>query len=189
MTGPQVYAMLENETLWEAALHCHAVLKQAEVAHAVCGGVAVCLHGYRRNTVDVDVLIRKESSETVRRVFEDEGLEWIPERHEFVTPSKIPIPFLLAGDRAGSGSVLTLPDPAETTTTETIDGLPVLRLSRLFETKIACGEGNPRRTHKDFADVVELIAINHLDGSFARFLHRTVRKTYRQLARNARGAD
>ncbi len=38
-----------------------------------------------------------------------------------------------------------------------IEGLPVLRLSRLIEIKIACGAENVRRMHKDFADVVELI--------------------------------
>jgi hypothetical protein len=40
-----------------------------------------------------------------------------------------------------------------------------------------------RRTHKNFADVVELIAIHHLDGSFARFLHKSVRKEFRNLVR------
>jgi len=44
-----------------------------------------------------------------------------------------------------------------------------------------------RRTHKDFADVVELIAIHRLDGSFAQSLHKSVRKEFRQLARRARG--
>ena len=186
-TGPQVYKMLENETLWEAALRCHELLEQAEVPHTVCGGVAVCLHGYQRNTVDVDFLIRKESSETIRQVFEDEGLTWMAARHKFVTPSQIPIQFLVAGDRAGTGSEVKLPDPAESSTSVTIEGLPVLRLSKLIETKIACGEGNPRRTHKDFADVVELISICQLDGTFSRFLHRTLRKTFRQLVRNSLG--
>jgi len=68
-----------------------------------------------------------------------------------------------------------------------IEGLPVLRLSKLIESKIACGEGNFRRTHKDFADVVELILENRLDGSFARYLHESLRATYRQLVRWSRG--
>jgi len=44
----------------------------------------------------------------------------------------------------------------------TFEGLPALSLARLIETKLACGEGNLRRTHKDFADVVELIAVHDL---------------------------
>jgi hypothetical protein len=35
-------------------------------------------------------------------------------------------------------------------------------LARLIETKLACGQGNARRMHKDFADVVELIAKHDL---------------------------
>ena len=46
-----------------------------------------------------------------------------------------------------------------------------------------------RRTHKDFADVVELIAIHNLDPSYARFLHKSVRKEFRLLVRRARGQN
>lgn len=44
-------------------------------------------------------------------------------------------------------------------------------------------------THRDFADVVELIAIHNLDGAFARHLHKSLRKTFRQLARRAQGSE
>ena len=43
-----------------------------------------------------------------------------------------------------------------------------------------------RRTHQEFADVVQLIAIRQLDESFARFLHKSLRKTFRELVKNAR---
>ncbi|CAN0360057.1 unnamed protein product [Ectocarpus sp. 4 AP-2014] len=52
--------MLGNETLWEAAQKTHAVLAAAGVPHAILGGVAVCLHGYQRNTADVDLVIQTE---------------------------------------------------------------------------------------------------------------------------------
>ena len=64
----------------------------------------------------------------------------------------------------------------------------MVRLSRLIEMKIACGI-SLRRTHKDFADVVELIAARNLDGSFARFLRKSLRPTFRQLVRNANATD
>jgi hypothetical protein len=60
-------------------------------------------------------------------------------------------------------------------------------LSRLIEIKIACGAVNVRRMHKDFADVVELIAIRKLDGTFAKYLHKSVRDIYRKLVQNAQG--
>ena len=43
-TAKKVYAMLENESLWQAAEQCHRLLSAAKIPHAVLGGVAVCLH-------------------------------------------------------------------------------------------------------------------------------------------------
>ena len=108
-TAEKIYAMPGNENLWQTAAQCHRILADADIPYTVCGGVAVCLHGYQRNTVDLDL-------------------------------------------------------------------------------KIACGLGSLRRTHKDFADVVELIAMRHFDGSFARHLHKSVRNNFRKLVRNANGA-
>ena len=45
-----------------------------------------------------------------------------------------------------------------------------------------------RGTYKDFADVIELIVHNRLNSSFARFLHKSLRATYRELVRRSRGA-
>jgi hypothetical protein len=184
-TAQKVYAMLGNESLWEAASICHAALKRVDVPHAIVGGVAVCLHGYQRNTVDVDLLVNPHDSVTIKDTFAAIGLTWRPKEKEFVTSAGIPVQFFYAGDTAGAGSEVLLPDPAGTKNVVEREGLPVLSLAKLIESKLACGEGSLRRTHKDFADVVELIAANRLDGSFARFLHKSLRKTYRELARHA----
>jgi len=186
-TAQKVYAMLENESLWLAAARCHEILAAARIPHAVMGGVAVCLHGYQRNAVDVDVLVRKVDSHAVRDSLEGEGLVWNAKDKEFNSPSGVAIPFLLSGDRAGPDSEVCLPDPDDHRVVIKIEGLPVLRLSRLIETKVACGAGNLRRTHKDFADVIELILHNRLNSSFARYLHKSLRKTYRELVRRSRG--
>ncbi len=179
--------MLENESLWQTAQQCRAILAAARIPNAVVGGIAVCLHGYQRNTVDVDILVRKQDSAAVREHLQREGFVWNEQENEFSAPSGIVVQFLVAGDRAGSGSEVRLPDPADESAVIEIEGLTVLRLSKLIEAKIACGEGNLRRTHKDFADVVELILQNRLDGSFARYLHQSVRTTYRRLVRWSRG--
>jgi hypothetical protein len=157
------------------------------IAHALLGGVAVCLHGYQRNTVDVNLLIRKEDSEAVRNTLKEGGYSWQRKEAEFRSDSGIAIQFLLGGDPAGPGSEVMLPDPGDGHSTTQIDGLPVLTLARLIESKIACGQGNLRRTHKDFADVVELIIQHRLNGSFARFLHKSLRPIYRTLVRASRG--
>lgn len=42
------------------------------------------------------------------------------------------------------------------------------------------------RTHKDVADVVELIIANRLGSGFARFLHKSVRVMFRPLVTRLR---
>jgi hypothetical protein len=185
-TAARVYAMLGNETLWQAAQQCHAVLREADIAHAVVGGVAVCLHGYQRNTVDLDLLVRRDDAANIRKTLDTNGFEWHATTSEFFSPGGIPVQLLMAGDRAGDDSEVPLPDPSDPAAVVELDGLPVLTLERLIETKIACGLGNLRRTHKDFADVVELIAHHGLSRADARRLHRSVRKTFRELVVHAR---
>ena len=186
-TAEKVYTMLGNENLWQAATYCHQVLADEEIPHSVCGGVAVCLHGYQRNTTDVDLIVERERANDVRQILESAGLQWDDVNKEFRTAGGIAVQFLITGDRAGKDSEVRLPSPTGDLNVETIEGLPVLRLSRLIEIKIACGAVNVRRMHKDFADVVELIAIRELDCTFAKYLHKSVRDIYRKLVQNAQG--
>ena len=178
--------MLGNEPLWDVARECHEVLQRAGIPHAIIGGVAVCMHGYQRNTVDVDLLVAAGQAADVRGAMEAAGFKWSDDRAEFRSPSGVPVQFLTAADRAGPGSEVRLPDPADELAITQIEGLPVLSLAKLIESKIACGEGSLRRTHKDFADVVELIAKHDLNRSFARHLHKSIRATFRRLVGQAR---
>ena len=183
ISAQQAYVMLGNETLWETAALCHQILGEAELGYSICGGVAVCLHGYQRNTVDLNLVIRREDSVRVRELLVSAGLTWDESAAEFRTAGGVAVQFLLAGESAGRGTGIRIPEPAGEENVEVIEGLTVLRLSRLIEMKLACGSANLRRTHKDYADVVELIVIRQLDGSFARFLDKSLRKTFRELVR------
>lgn len=69
---------------------------------------------------------------------------------------------MLTGAKAGAGSDVRLPDPADPDAVTQLEGLPVLTLPCLIESKLACGAGDARRMYKDFADVVELIALHKL---------------------------
>ncbi len=185
----RTYAMLGNESLWEAAQRCHNALEAADIPQAVAGGVAVCRHGYRRNTVDVDLVVRSADADRIREVLAKAGFVWPSADCEFRSPTGIPIQFLYAGDRAGKGSEIRLPDPESAKAITTKAGLPVLSLARLIEAKLASGSGSLRRTHKDFADVVELIAVNRLSSSFSRYLHKSVRATFRELVAHANQSE
>lgn len=181
ITAQQVYAMLGNESLWEVAARCHRIFTGAGIPHSICGGVAVCLHGYQRNTTDVDVIINSSDSSTVKELLLADEFQWDEERKEFRSPVGVPVQFLIAGEKAGKDTEVKIPDPIGELNVQELEGLSVVRLSRLIEMKLASGMGSLRRTHRDFADVVELIAIRKLDSSFARFLHRSLRSTFREL--------
>ena len=185
-TASEVYTMLGNAALWQTAQDCHRLLTEAGVPHAIVGGVAVCLHGYQRNTVDLDLLIQRRDAERIREVLQNARFTWDKQAVEFQSPSGIAVQFLLAGEPAGKLASVLLPDPADPLSTTEVEALPVVSLARLIEIKIACGEGSVRRTHKDFADVVELIDRQRLDGTFARFLHKSVRATFRKLVRSTK---
>jgi hypothetical protein len=187
MTAQRTYAMLENQSLWQAAERANVLLTELDIAFVIVGGVAVCLHGYRRNTVDLDLLIRPTDAGALRKALEADGATWHPEQREFRLPSGVAVQLVMAGESAGCGQPAKFPDPADPSSVTHIEGLPVLSLAALIETKLSCGLGDLRRTHKDFADVVELIAIHQLDGSFARHLHRSVRGEFRELVRRAGG--
>lgn len=179
--------MLENRTLWETAVDCHTILRKSNVPHAILHGVVVCLHGYQRNTVDLDLIVRRADQSRVREALENAGFTWSAEHAEFRSPTGMPVQFLLEGDRAGRDSEVRLPDPAVPETKTEIEGLPVLTLARLIEAKLACGLGNSRRMHRDLADVVELIVIQNLNREFARQMHKSLRATFRKLVVQARG--
>jgi hypothetical protein len=185
-TAAGMFAMVDKETVWHAATRCHELLRDAGIAHALVGGVAVATHGYLRTTVDVDWLVRREDQSRVREVLEGAGLTWIAETAEFRTDAGVDVQFLLEGERAGRGAAFSLPDPAAEGVCVLREGLPVIALSKLIEMKIAAGEGDVRRFHKDLADVVELIAANHLNKAFAGRLHKSVRATFRRLVGHAR---
>jgi hypothetical protein len=124
----------------------------------------------------------------VRDVLEAAGWAWNDVEKELLSPQGVALHFLLAGARAGRDSLVNFPDPAEPATLTQIENLPVLTLARLIETKLASGQGNLRRTHRDFADVVELIAVRNLNSSFARHLHKSLRPAFRELVRHAHGS-
>ncbi len=181
--------MLGSENLWTVADRCNRALNDARLPYSICGGIAVCLHGYQRNTVDIDLVIRREDSDAIKSTLLAVGFSWDQQACECQTENGIAVQCLTAGDRAGKGSEVLIAEPTGDLNVEVIEGLPVIRLFRLIEMKIACGSSNLRRTHKDFADVVELIAIRKLDSAFARFLHKSTQPTFRQLVRNAMNSD
>jgi hypothetical protein len=182
----QAFEMLQKETLWNVAIDCHSRLERSGIPHAVVGGVAVCLHGYQRTTVDLDLLVRRADTNAIRQALAEGGYSWREKECEFCSPAGIAVQFILSGERAGKGSEVFLPDPSDIKNVQQIEELPVISLPRLIEAKMACGLANPRRTHRDLADVVELIVVHKLGTSFARKIHKSLRTAFRELVQRVR---
>jgi hypothetical protein len=157
-------------------------LDELGIPYAVAGGMALFLHGYRRFTEDVDILVTREGLQKIHEELEGRG--YLPP----FTGSKnlrdaehgVRIEFLVAGDYPGDGKPkpVAFPDPAAVTAV--VDDVHLLNLPSLVELKLASGLTNPLRL-KDLADVQELIRILKLPEDFADHLNPFVRDKYREL--------
>jgi len=54
-----------------------AVLKHAGIEFALCGGMAVIIHGYPRATRDIDILVREEDLESLRELLHQIGYTFV----------------------------------------------------------------------------------------------------------------
>lgn len=160
-------------------------LEKAKIPYALMGGMAVNLHGYRRTTNDVDILLTAEGLTEFQKRFVPNHYEATPGRPRRFTDRKnqVVIDFLVTGRYPGSGQPgpIAFPDPAAVRTT--IEGWQVINLAVLIELKLAA------RRHQDFADVVSLIRARQLDESFADGLHSTVQRDYIECLEEKRRED
>lgn len=157
-------------------------LDELGVPYAVCGGIALFYHGYRRFTEDVDILV---SRETLKKIHENlEGLEYVPpfagSKNLRDAESGVRVEFLVQGDYPGDGKPkpIAFPDPAKTSVD--VRGIKFLSLPTLIELKLASGLTNPRRG-QDLIDVQNLIDHLQLPEHFVEQLHPFVRAKFGEL--------
>ena len=51
-------------------------LQQAEISYAICGGIAVIIHGYPRLTKDIDIMILTEDRDRVEELMKEIGYDF-----------------------------------------------------------------------------------------------------------------
>ncbi|HWE39661.1 MAG TPA: hypothetical protein VG406_24140 [Isosphaeraceae bacterium] len=157
-------------------------LDELGVAYAVAGGMALNAHGFRRLTVDVDILVTREGLRVIHEKLE--GLGYVPpfagSKNLRDTEHGVRIEFLVAGDFPGDGKPkpVAFPDPA--TIAVDIDGVKYLGLPTLIQLKLASGMTNPGRM-KDLGDVQELIRAVSLPKEFGELLDPFVRGKFEEL--------
>jgi hypothetical protein len=161
-------------------------LKELGIPHAVVGGMAMFIHGYRRFTEDVDILVTPEELKRIHQKLE--GLGYLPpfpgSKHLRDTQSGVRIEFLVSGGFPGDGmpKPVVFPDPKNVSIE--IDGISCLQLPTLVELKLASGMTNPLRIG-DLADVLRLIQHLNLPLDFANQLNPFVQAKYREMWNDA----
>ena len=157
-------------------------LTEAGIDYAIAGAIALGEHGFKRLTVDVDVLIRREGLDRFKA-------EWLGRGYLDVRPggkavrdtiNNVKIDFLLTGDFPGDGKPkpVAFPDPREAAIAG--DKYRVVSLPRLVEMKLASGMTAPHRL-QDLADVLRLIHAADLPRDFAGQIDPYVRAKFEEL--------
>jgi hypothetical protein len=166
------------------------VLDDKGIPYAIIGALALNEWGYRRVTVDVDVLLTREGLQALKEAVLGRGyLEKFPgSRGLRDTEAGVTVDVVLAGDYPGDGKpkAVAFPDPAQAA----VRGrrVALLPLATLIELKLASGMSAPHRL-KDLADVLELIRVLSLPLDQADALDASVREKYRELWQAAQGAE
>jgi hypothetical protein len=166
------------------------ILEAEKIPYAIVGALALNELGYRRVTVDVDVLLTSEGLAALRAVALGRGyVEKFPgSRGLRDAENGVDVDVLLAGGFPGDGKPkpVAFPDPARSAVRGT--RVALLPLPRLVELKLASGMTAPHRL-KDLADVLELVRAASLPSTLAHDLHPYVREKYLELWRAAQTRD
>lgn len=157
-------------------------LAEAGIDYAIAGAIALGEHGFKRLTVDVDVLIRREGLDRFKA-------EWLGRGYVDVRPggkavrdttNNVKIDFLITGDFPGDGKPkpVAFPDPREAAVAG--EKYRIVALHRLVEMKLASGMTAPHRL-QDLADVLRLIRAADLPHDFGARLDPYVRGKFEEL--------
>ena len=165
-------------------------LDAQQIPYAVIGAMALNEFGYRRTTVDVDVLLTAEGLAAFKRSNLGRGYtEKFPgSRGVRDTEYGVDIDIVLAGSYPGDGKPkpVVFPDPA--TAAERGARIALLPLRRLLELKLASGMTAPHRL-RDLADVQEVIRVLGLPNTLAGELDASVREKYLELWQAVQNVD
>ena len=135
-----------------------AALDELGIPYALVGAMALNEYGYRRVTVDVDILLTRDSLQRFKDHWLGRGyVEKFPgSRGLRDTELGVTIDVLVTGDYPGDGQPkpVQFPDPAKVAIRS--GGLALIPLAKLVELKLASGMTSIHRA-KDIGDVVELI--------------------------------
>ncbi len=183
------WALREGSMHFEEKSAVHRTLRKITqkldalgIPYAVAGGMALFLHGFRRFTEDVDILVTREGLAEIHRHLE--GLGYVPlfagSKNLRDAEYGVRIEFLVTGEYPGDGKPKPVAFPDPTAASVERDGIHYLQLPRLIELKLASGMSHAARL-QDLADVQRLIQVLDLSADLATQLSPYVRDKYLEL--------
>jgi hypothetical protein len=144
-------------------LEIHNALRDASIAHALIGGLALAAHGAARATSDLDLLADGERSSDVDRILRARGFECL-QRSENVANyvaavrERGRVDFLFARQAYGRAML-------ERAALHTILGAPirVVDAADLIGLKVQSSSNDPSRRYLDLADIDRLLRRAEVD--------------------------
>ncbi len=172
-------------------------LNDLDIDYAVVGGMALFLHGFRRYTEDVDILVTREGLAKIHELLEGSGYRppFAGSKNLRDTENGVRIEFLVAGEFPGDGKPKPVKFPEPGTVAMKQDAIQILNLEALIELKLASGMTGGIERLKDIADVAEVVRMLRLPEAIVDQLNPFVRERYREIwqeleaARKQREAD
>jgi hypothetical protein len=166
-----------------------ARLDELTIPYVVAGGMALFLHGYRRFTEDIDLVVTRDGLRGIHEALDGLGYVRVSPSGRTLrdAESGVRLKFLTTGDYPGDGrpKPVAFPDPGGGAAALERDGVRYLNLPTLIELKLASGMTNPARL-RDLSDVLELIRLLNLSEPFADNLNPFVRAKFMELLNAAR---
>jgi len=161
--------------------HIARRLEELNIPYAVAGGMALFMHGHRRFTEDVDILVAREDLPRIHESLEGRGFvrPFAASKNLRDAQTGVRVEFLISGDYPGDGKPKPLAFPLPGQVSEVREGIRILQLPRLIELKLASYKTGKGRT-KDLGDVEELIKTLNLPREFGRQLDPYVADLFEQ---------
>jgi len=157
-------------------------LEALGVAYGVVGGYALIVHGVRRFTEDIDILVSGEGLDRLHKQLIGLGYVRVApgSRNLRDVETGVKIEFIVTGEFPGDGKPKPVAFPAPEAVVERREGIKVINLKSLIELKLASGMTAKGRL-QDLADVQRLIQENGLNVEFAEELNAYVRDKFVEL--------
>jgi hypothetical protein len=182
------WALLEGSMHFEEKSAVHATLRnltralnELDVDYAVAGSMAMFLHGYRRFTEDVDVLVTREGLAKIHEALEGRGYvkPFAASKNLRDARTGVRIDFLISGQFPGDGKPgpVAFPVPADASVER--NGMRVLSLPKWVELKLASGRLPARR--RDWADIQDVVRALKLPREFSASLDSSLRDSFEIL--------